>query len=372
MDGRPNRLMLCCYEVPGYGGASTAGYRLFTRMRRDGIDVHFVNLIQREDRGFFASTFGDRLGNPACLPQVHNVTVGALQVEPQPELARVVDVISPDVMIGIGHVAALALKLSAPDKRLVFYTGGCNLAQIMLQEGWATDVDTLMKRRDLSRLVPRGGYTVERKAVAAANLVIANSSQTRELYLSFYLDAVGKIYDHAIWSAQWAHETALQLKDRARPFREREIDMLFVASDWDRAEKNYSMLRKIAARLPRATIQIAGEFSDQVPGARHRGLLTDHAVLELMGNARTVVCPSILDSAPGILYEAVAMGCNIVASRNCGNWRLCHPALLAHPYSIDAFVECIARSLTGIYESNISEFLQLDSYGDLVETLMVM
>jgi hypothetical protein len=372
MDGRPNRLMLSCYEVPGYGGASTAGYRLFTRMRRDGIDVHFVNLIQREDRGYFESIFGERLGNPACMPQVHNVTVGALRVEPQPELARVIDEISPDIMVGIGHLATLALKLSAPNLKLIFYTAGCSLAQIMIREGWAMDVVDLMERTDLSRLAPHGDrYRGERKAVAAADLVIANSSQTRELYLSFYPDAAGKIYDRTIWSAQWAFEAALR-NGRARPFHEREVDVLFVASDWDRIEKNYRMLRTLVARFPRATIQIAGKFSDQVPGTRHLGLLSERAVLDAMSNARTVVCPSILDSAPGILYEAAAMRCNIVASRNCGNWRLCHPALLAHPYAVGAFVECIGRSLTRSYESNLSEFQQLDSYTDLIETLKEM
>lgn len=91
-----------------------------------------------------------------------------------------------------------------------------------------------------------------------------------------------------------------------------------------------------------------------------------------MGDARTLVCPSTLDSAPGILYEAAAMGCNVVASRNCGNWRLCHSELLVDPFGIGTFVECIARSLTREFESNIDEFLQSNSYVDLLETLMVM
>ena len=373
MNSRPNRLILCCYEVPGYGGASTAGYRLFNRMLCDGIDAHFINLIQREDRGFFQSIFGDRMGNPGALRHVHNVTVGTLRVDPQPELRQIVDEISPDLIIGMGYLATLALRLSNPNRRLVFYTAGCNLAQIMITEGWATDVVGLMKRSDLSRLAPRKrGYSAERQAVAAANLVIANSQQTRELYLSFYENAAGKIYDRVVWSAQWAYEAALRQKHHAKPFRERTIDILFVASDWDRVEKNYSMVRKIAARFPRAEIHIAGKFSDPVPGALHHGFLLDHAILALMGEARTVGCPSILDSAPGILYEAAAMGCNIVASRNCGNWRLCHPELVSDPFGVGTFEECIARSLAREFESNIGEFLQSNSYGDLVETLMVM
>jgi glycosyltransferase involved in cell wall biosynthesis len=373
MNSGTNRLLLCCYEVPGYGGASTAGYRLFHRMLCDGIDAHFVNLIQREDQGFFHSIFGARLGNPVSLPHVHNVTVGALCVEPQPEFRKVVEGVSPHLIIAVGYLATLASRVSNPNHRVVFYTAGCNLAQIMITEGWATNVVGLMDRSDLQRLAPRvRRYRMEREAVVAANLVIANSSQTRELYLRFYENAAGKIYDRVIWSAQWAFQAALQQNHRTRPFGERTIDMLFVASNWDRAEKNYSMVRKIAAKFPRAKIHIAGRFSDPIPGARHHGLLLDHAILALMGDARTLVCPSTLDSAPGILYEAAAMGCNVVASRNCGNWRLCHSELLVDPFGIGTFVECIARSLTREFESNIDEFLQSNSYVDLLETLMVM
>jgi hypothetical protein len=42
------------------------------------------------------------------------------------------------------------------------------------------------------------------------------------------------------------------------------------------------------------------------------------------------------------------------------------------PFGIGTFVECIARSLTREFESNIDEFLQSNSYVDLLETLMVM
>ena len=32
-----------------------------------------------------------------------------------------------------------------------------------------------------------------------------------------------------------------------------------------------------------------------------------------------------IDAAPGILFEGAVMGCNLVASKNCGNWEVCHP-----------------------------------------------
>jgi len=51
-------------------------------------------------------------------------------------------------------------------------------------------------------------------------------------------------------------------------------------------------------------------------------------VFRLMGNAKTIVSTSRYDAAPGILFEGSVMGCNLVASRNCGNWKICHTELL--------------------------------------------
>jgi glycosyltransferase involved in cell wall biosynthesis len=365
------RLMLCCYEVPGYGGASTAGYDLFQRMLSDGIDAQFVNLIDPRDRDFFAHTFGAQMGNPACLPGVHNVTV----TEPrgaQPELQRVIEDASPDVIAGIGSVAASMLRENAPARRLVYYISGCSQAEIMILAGYAADAMGLLHVLERSRAAPLIESRNEREAFRGADLVIANSSMTREFLARTFRREVGKIYRRIIWSAEWTHASALRYRCAARPFEKRESDLLFVASSWDRAIKNFPLVQKIAARFQHASIHIAGDVSAPIPRLVHHGLMPNRELVELMGNTRTVVCPSLIDSAPGILYEASAMGCNIVASRNCGNWELCNAELLADRCHVDSFAECIARSLTRSYPDNMANFLNPGSYADLIETLMVV
>ena len=45
------RVLIGCFEVPGWGGASTSAYQLFRRMREDGgdLEVEFVNIIAEDD-----------------------------------------------------------------------------------------------------------------------------------------------------------------------------------------------------------------------------------------------------------------------------------------------------------------------------------
>jgi len=368
---RNRRLLLCCYEVPGYGGASTAGYDLFRRMTSDGIDAQFVNLIAERDWEFFSNTFGPQLGNPACLPGVHNFVVSSVG-RPQLELQDFIEDGSPDVIVGIGAVATSILQENARRRRLVFYAGGCGQAEIMILAGYAADAMGLQRVFERARYAPRILSRSERNSFRAADLVIANSSMTREFFAHTFAREVGKIYRRIVWSAEWTYQSARQYRSSARPFEEREIGLLFAASSWDRAIKNYAMVKRIAARCPHVAIHIAGDVSSRVPGAVHHGLISNRALIELMGDTRTVVCPSLVDSAPGILYEASAMGCNIVTSRNCGNWSLCHPDLLAERCHVDEFIQCVNRSLTRSYPDNIGRFLDHGSYSDLVETLMVI
>ena len=90
-----------------------------------------------------------------------------------------------------------------------------------------------------------------------------------------------------------------------------------------------------------------------------------------MGNAKTVASPSAFDPAPGILFEASAMGCNVVASKNCGNWQLCHPQLLADPFDVGTFREKLGLSVTRKYNDNMDFFLDIRSYKNLLDTIEV-
>ena len=115
---------------------------------------------------------------------------------------------------------------------------------------------------------------------------------------------------------------------------------------------------RVAAQLVGASIHIVGDVPRAVRSATHHEFIASRERLfELMGRARSVAGPSRIDAAPGILFEASIMGCNVVASRNCGNWELCHPELLAEPYGPDAFAACIGRARARKFTDQLDRFL---------------
>jgi glycosyltransferase involved in cell wall biosynthesis len=115
-------------------------------------------------------------------------------------------------------------------------------------------------------------------------------------------------------------------------------------------------------------IHIVGDVDRPCPPARQHGVVARREDLyDLLGRSKTIVCPSLLDAAPGVLFEASAMGCNVITSPNGGNWQLCNERLLAERCSADVFVSRINRSLAAPHEDNRERFR--GGYVDLVDTL---
>jgi glycosyltransferase involved in cell wall biosynthesis len=367
------RILLGCFEVPGWGGASTSAYKLFEFMRDSGLEVHHVNLISEEDSDYYRYTFGGALGNPRQLAAVHNCFLAGPVYSPHPELTTLIRDLAPDLLLGVGFIAALLMKRAAPETKLVFLTSGCQQMKNAIIRGKVSDFLSQEKVMECAVLPPSISSLEEREAVARADLVVCHSEMTHRLHRYFFPSYAGKIHPEVIWFGEWIHQDALSYATVRRPFAQREIDVLFVASSWSRPEKNFPLVEEIASRARNCSVHIVGEVEREVSCATHHGLIAEREELfSLMGNAKTVVCPSTFDAAPGILFEASAMGCNVVASRNCGNWRLCHKELLVEPFSAAQFLQKIGYALSRKYEDNMRLFLGSGSYRNLLETLTVI
>ncbi len=370
---RGKKILLGCYEIPGYGGASTASYKLFEIMQDDGFDVFYLNLIGEQDADYFRYTFGENLGNPKGLPNVYNCSLNGPNYIPHQELVELVNDISPDILIGIGWIAALLMKRAAPEKRSIFLTSGCQHVKDNMPIGKVKDFislnESIQRSKNISGLLHS---FFEKEAAKISNLIVTHSYMIRFLYQHLFPLYIEKIYSDVIWFAEWIHKDASNYSMLQKPFYERDIDILFIASSWSRPEKNYQLVKEIVSRCDGLNIHIVGEVEKKLTNAEHHGLVTKRENLfGLFGRAKTVVCPSLFDAAPGVLFEASAIGCNIIASKNCGNWQICNETLLVDPFKLENFLEKIQLSLKKKYEDNMDYFIKTDSYKNLIDTILV-
>ena len=365
------RILLGCYEIPGFGGASTATYKLFESMQNDGLDVCLLNIIGEEDDDYFRSVFENNFGNPKSLNHVYNCTLKGPLFSPHPELDEVIPDLSPGINIGIDFIAALLMKRADPNKDLIFLTAGCDQAKRYIMNGTKRDLLTLTKLIEQKKIRPTNFSAYEKEAVEISDFIITHSEVVKFLFQFFYPPYVRKICSDVIWFSEWIYKDALDHSALNKCFSDREIDVIFISSSWTRQEKNYELVKEIVSRLNDLNIHIVGEVDRPLEHAVHHGLITNRERLfNLLGNCKTIVSPSLLDAAPGILFEASAMGCNIVASKNCGNWEICNEELLVDPYNLSNFLEKISLSLTRSFDDNIDYFFKTNSYKNLVSTIL--
>ena len=365
------KVLLGCFEVPGWGGASTSSYKLFELMRAEGIEVSYINLIGHEDADFFRSVFGESVGNPKRFSDVWNCFLTAPLYERQRELEELIQRLSPDTMVGIGWIAALLMKRAAPGRNLIYLTSGCDQMKTYVEK-YGVDFLFLASHNGKPERRPFAPSLLEKEAVAISDYIITHSEMNLFLHKYFFPSFMGKICPRVIWFAEWIYRDAAEYSFLAKPFHQRDIDVLFIASDWRRTEKNYPWVKSIAAQAPDLKIHIVGKAEQEIPQAIQHGPIRDRQVLfSVLGRAKTIASPSLFDAAPGILFEGSALGCNLVASKNCGNWPLCNESLVAHPFSRQVFLSKIRLSLTAPHQDNIDVFLQSGSYSDLLETILV-
>jgi len=364
------RILIACFEVPGWGGASTSSYKLFELMRRDGLDVSFLNIIDEKDAGNFQRLFGKSAGNPAGLSGVLNCFLRGPISRPHEELPRAVLAISPDITLAIGWIAALLIKRAVPERNLIYLTSGCETMKRLIIELRFKDCVSLLSYLSEGNSVPPTAPE-EREAVILSDYVMTHSELVHDLYVNLFKSSIGKICNDIIWYGEWIHEEALAQAMLARPFKDRDIDVLAIANDWSRPEKNYKGLEKIAEKSRGFNLHIIGQTNGHISDCTHHGLITDRVRLYgVLGRAKSVICPSVFDAAPGVLYEASAMGCNVIASKNCGNWQVCHSDLLVEPFNTKIWRERIERSLAQRFDNNMDYFFRANSYQNLVETVL--
>jgi hypothetical protein len=368
------RLLISCYEPKGYGGAATVAYEMFSTYHEMGINAGYLNIIRDFDTDYFRYKYGANFANPE---QLENVFTSFIErehyYEPQPAVIREVDKFKPDVILSIHYIAPLVLKMSIPDIPLIYLTAGCKQAQEYLEKDGKLDANSLLRYLQELEWPPRIYNHEEKRAAELADVVVTHSVQTKQFYHLFFSNIEGKIHNRVFWLHHLITKHVDKFQAFSKPFFDREIDVLFVSNDWSRIEKNYTFVAAIAACLYGTNIHIVGEVPYTIQGVSHHGIISNLGVLyNVMGNSKTIVSPSRLDAAPGILSEGIAMGCNIVASRNCGNWELCNPNLLVEDFTPQGFTEKIKTSLDSKLPDNSVDFGTNADILDLLDLLKLI
>ncbi|MFT7531752.1 MAG: glycosyltransferase involved in cell wall biosynthesis [Gammaproteobacteria bacterium] len=364
------RIAIACYEVCGYGGAATSVYSLFRKLQYDGFDIHLINIVSNSDMAIFSNHFGESIGNPDELPNVHLCTVDDQVWASHESLIHKINELMPDLMIGYGTISAYMLLKIDLRQPVIYCSVGFDQIDVYYDRGIVENLCDLSNYVVECKQAPNILHNQEAFVVERADLVIVHSDIVLELFTSFYSQFRSKLVQKPIWYFDWISQDASHYQELRKPFDQRKIDLLFIASNWERKEKNYELVKQICAASTDLEVHIVGHCLDYVDGVTHHHFISDRTFLfEILGQSRTLICPSLFDAAPGVIWEAIEMGCNVVTSKNCGNWMACHPSLLANTLAVSDFCKSTRNSLERPLPHNTRVFQNTRSYQRLSELL---
>ena len=114
-------------------------------------------------------------------------------------------------------------------------------------------------------------------------------------------------------------------------FLSREYDIIFVCSSFGRKIKNSLFAKEFLSdqrfsNLKKIVLGNGDLFND--PNIKNITILKQQPnsiVLDYMRNSKLLILTSLFDSSPNTVYEALDSGCNIIISKNVGNYQIFNP-----------------------------------------------
>jgi hypothetical protein len=341
---RRRRLLTLCLGVPEWGDVNPWAYALHESLGAAGFDALLVNLLEEPEVAYFHHVLGEGCEDPRRLGTVRRCPTGGASSDGDVALREMVAEFAPDVAVAFEGAAARRLRRAAAQLPLVLVAAQCARLEELIAEGAVRDY--LSFRSAVARGVrfPVADDHPELDAIRCCDLMILPSELARFAQEHFFPPHVGKMYARAISAAEPMHAEASRFRHLRRPFAERDIDVLFVAGRWDAPARQLPLVERVCRRLPHLRVELVGESGVRTP-ARHRGVTRRSVLYEMLGRTRAVVVAGLADPAPAGLFEASAMGCNVVASPNCGHWDVCAEELRLPDASTAAFVAGIERAV---------------------------
>ena len=139
-------------------------------------------------------------------------------------------------------------------------------------------------------------------------------------------------------------------------FNDRKYDLIFICYDLSRKLKNYDLVYKIlnTNKLDNINIIIIVKTQNIIkilkPNIKYLDYVDNKILLEYIKNTKTILIPSMFDSNPNTLKEALSFKCNIITSKNVGNYDILNKNLIINDfYSINEWIDKIILSIEKEY-----------------------
>lgn len=347
-------------SFPYKGGSSTILYMLFESIQRYLPNAEFWNFITKSDKDIGDKYYGPFWFNPKGLANVKTFFINENRT-----IKASLKKLDPQVILSKSRLSTRLLKQLYPKVNLWHLTSTCGVIKnAIINDQCYSMQDAISQLRD--NKFSRAYNSEEHTAIRYADKILFHTEMMKLWYYNLYPEFIEKMERMIFWDYPIVRRHIRENDDLSDRWKKRPIDLLFIASNWNRPEKNFPFLKELCKHFRQKKIVVIGFLPSQLShGVICYNAMSYSDVVQTMRNTKVVVVPSRYDEAPNIVFEGALGGCNIVCSRNCGNYRLVPKELLAE-FKLSDFVTKIRNALKQKYKLNQKYFIK----DDLIEWIL--
>tara|TARA_B100000902_G_scaffold399844_1_gene472953 strand:- start:1846 stop:2988 length:1143 start_codon:yes stop_codon:yes gene_type:complete len=379
------KILLSSTQYPGNGGAATNLYKLNKYLLSKNIKVYCVFFLCNKEDTTKINIDPDKLGNVSfirCFWKDGNLLDYNKKTNQYIKYSddyisnfknKIIDYLDgePDVIYAKNYLAPITCKKLFPKSKIyylvsgVFYTSMLNniYDELTSAQKILNNFDYYKKKiNECKNLTTFTNIEQEIYTLKMVDGVIYNSKLTNDLMNLYYKEHIkeNKIINTSLLKP---------INNNCENFMSREYDLIFVCSNFGRKIKNSLFVKELLLdeRLSDINKIIIGD-GDLFNNLNIKNLTilkqqSNSIVLDYMKNSKLLILPSLFDSSPNTVYEALEYGCNVIISKNVGNYNIFNSDSVCEDiYDKDEWINKILNSINKKIINNI-EFS--DFYLDL-------
>lgn len=301
-------IIFASIDCPNIGGASTNTYRLYNELKNNiffnTICIFFYDTISTNES--IVSNFYD-YRNIFCIPYTTD------QFDDMTKLLRdkIISIYGfIDIIFCKNYKIVNIIKQIFPDSKIIFSPSGLSGIHKSIENKYVLDID--FKQQDIT------GNIKEMESLNKCDYILCNSMLTHNIIYTI-IDDKSKLLNPINLS------NIIYEKIETKRLSERKYDIGFCAYNWKRSCKNIMLVKVLLnyySNYNYKCIIIGKGYNNLNDNITYLKYVNQEDISAILENIKVLVVPSRYDSSPNILVEALKYGCQIITSKNVGNYDL--------------------------------------------------
>lgn len=307
-----NIIVIMSTQYPGHGGAATNSYAIIKYLRMNG----YKNTV-----GIFFDDKTDINVDPDNIGQIYHLALEPFTNKRNNKIKEYQAFLNyaignPSLILCKNYIAPICSKILYPDtKNIYFISGLCNAISIC-------NIISANQIYTKNLKIPRSKN--DTNALNSSDLVVINSPLTKKIFCNSYHSYLNKVYPDVIDTTKYAP----YLLDTTYIDTSKKIyDFIVVSSILTRKEKNNQFLIKLFKNpiFNKYSKLIIGDKNEQfrnIPNSVVYNFMPHRNLMQFMQKAKILLYPSLYDSNPNTIREAIYNKCIVLISKNIGYYNL--------------------------------------------------